>query len=31
MIKIENVETVVWNAAIRDMRNPMNSLQGSQR
>lgn len=29
MIKIENVETVGWNAAIRGMRNPMNSWDKS--
>ena len=28
MIKIENVEVVGWEAAIRGMRNPMNSKLG---
>lgn len=29
MIKIENAETVGWEAAIRGMRNPMNSWDKS--
>lgn len=29
MIKIENVEIVGWEAAIRGMRNPMNSWEKS--
>ena len=29
MIKIENVETFGWEAAIRGMRNPMNSWEKS--
>lgn len=29
MIKIENVEVVGWEAAIRGMRNPMNSWEKS--
>ncbi len=29
MIKIENVEIMGWRAAIRGMRNPLNSLEKS--
>ena len=29
MIKFENVETIGWEAAIRGMRNPMNSWEKS--